>query len=68
VRVVPEGRLDKMAALITVGKTVVSAPASKPLDDARLEAKLRELAGAHAEEWMRVVGSLQSNERVSLPG
>jgi len=68
VRVVPEGRLDKMAALITAGRNVISAPASKPLDDARLEAKLRELAGAHAEEWMRVVGSLQSNERVSLPG
>ena len=53
VRVVPEGRLDKMAALITAGKTVISAPASRPLDDARLEAKLRELAGPRADAWLR---------------
>lgn len=68
VRVVPEGRLDKMAALITAGRTVISAPASKPLDDARLEAKLRELAGARADDWLRFAESLASAERVSLPG
>jgi len=67
VRVVPEGRLDKMAALITVGKTVISAPASKPLDDARLEAKLRELAGSRADAWIRLVGSLESNPKVAIP-
>ncbi|HEU5177548.1 MAG TPA: MmgE/PrpD family protein, partial [Burkholderiales bacterium] len=67
VRVVPEGRLDKMAALVTAGKTVISAPASKPLDDARLEAKLRELAGPRANAWIRLVGALESLPRVVIP-
>jgi 2-methylcitrate dehydratase PrpD len=67
VRVVPEGRLDKMAALITAGKAVISAPAAKPLDDARLEVKLRELAGPHADKWLRLVGSLESAPRVAIP-
>jgi 2-methylcitrate dehydratase PrpD len=67
VRVVPEGRLDKMAALITAGKTVISAPASKPMDDARLQAKLRELAGPAAEQWIRFAGSLDSTDPVTLP-
>jgi hypothetical protein len=64
---VPEGRLDKMAALITVGKTVIGAPASKPLDDARLEAKLRELAGPRADAWIRLAGSLESTPEVAIP-
>ena len=67
VRVVPEGRLDKMAALITAGKTVISAPASRPMDDARLEAKLRELAGPRADDWIRLARSLESTQRVTLP-
>lgn len=67
VRVVPEGRLDKMAALVTAGKAVISAPAAKPLDDVRLEAKLRVLAGQRADEWLRFAGALESTERVSLP-
>ena len=67
VRVVPEGRLDKMAALITVGKTVISAPASRPMDDARLEAKLRELAGPAADHWLRFAEALGSAERAVLP-
>lgn len=67
VRVVPEGRLDKMAALITAGKTVISAPASKPMDEARIEAKLRELAGPRAEDWLEFASSLPSSERVELP-
>ena len=67
VRVVPEGRLDKMAALVTAGKTVISAPASKPLDDARIEAKLRELAGPRADAWIRLVGSLESLPKVAIP-
>jgi 2-methylcitrate dehydratase PrpD len=67
VRVVPEGRLDKMAALITAGKTVISAPASKPLDDARLETKLRELAGASADAWLRLARSLEATGKVALP-
>ena len=67
VRVVPEGRLDKMAALLTAGKTVISAPASKPLDDARLEAKLRELAGPRADAWLLLARSLESTDKVTLP-
>ena len=67
VRVAPEGRLDKMAALMTAGKTVISAPAAKPLDDARLEAKLRELAGPGADAWLRLARSLESADRVALP-
>ena len=67
VRVVPEKRLDKMAALITAGKSVISAPASKPLDDARLEAKLRELAGPRADAWLRLAQSLEATDKVALP-
>jgi 2-methylcitrate dehydratase PrpD len=67
VRVIPDHGLDKMAALITVGETRISAPASRPMDDARIEAKLRELAGSRADEWMRFVSSLESTESVSLP-
>jgi len=67
VQVVPERRLDKMAALLTAGKTVISAPASKPLDDARLEAKLRELAGPRADAWLLLARSLESTDKVALP-
>ena len=67
VRVVPDERLDKMEAVVTPAKTKSRAPTAKPMDDARLEAKLRELAGARADEWMRFVYSLESTERVSLP-
>ena len=67
VRVVPEGRLDKMAALITAGKTVISAPASRPMDDTRLEAKLRELAGPAADQWLRFAQSLESADRAVVP-
>ncbi len=67
VRVVPDERLDKMAAIITAGESVIRAPASKPMDDTRIEAKLRELAGARADQWMQFVESLESIERVSLP-
>jgi 2-methylcitrate dehydratase PrpD len=68
VRAVPDERLDKMAAVITAGETVIAAPASRPMDDARLEAKLRDLAGSRADEWMRFVSSLESTDSVSLPG
>jgi 2-methylcitrate dehydratase PrpD len=68
VRVVPDDQLDKMAAVITAGETVIRAPASRPMDDARLEAKLRELAGPRADAWLRFVDSLESTGSVSLPG
>jgi hypothetical protein len=57
-----------MAAVITAGQTVIRVSAPKPMDDARLEAKFRDLAGARADEWLRFVASLESLERVSLPG
>lgn len=68
VRAVPDERLDKMAAAITAGESVIRAPASRPMDDARIEAKLRSLAGPRADEWLRFVDSLESTEKISLPG
>ena len=61
-------RLDKMAARIIAGKTVIEAPAARPMDDARIEAKLRELAGPSADDWIRFAESLEkTGETVSLP-
>jgi hypothetical protein len=67
VRVVPDERLDKMAALISAGGREIRALASRPMDDARIEAKLRELAGDRADEWLRVVSALESAQAVRLP-
>lgn len=67
VRVAADDRLDKMAAVITAGSTLIRVPAAKPMDDARLEAKFRELAGRRADEWLRFVDALESLERVALP-
>ena len=67
VRVVADERLDKMAALIRTGGPEIRANASRPMDDARIEAKLRELAWPRAEGWMRFVDSLESSAKVSLP-
>jgi 2-methylcitrate dehydratase PrpD len=67
VQVVPDEALDKMAAVISAGDSVIRAPASKPMDDARLEAKLRALAGARAQAWLRFADSLESAAKVSLP-
>jgi len=67
VRIEPDERLDKMAALVTLKNEVLRAPAARPMDDARVEAKLRELVGARADAWMRFVAALESTPRVSLP-
>jgi 2-methylcitrate dehydratase PrpD len=67
VSVIPGEALDKMAAIISDGKTTVRNDAAKPMDDARLEAKFRELAGARAPEWIRFVDSLDSPDPVRLP-
>jgi 2-methylcitrate dehydratase PrpD len=67
VRVVPDERLDKMAAVVTLDNEVLQAPAARPMDDARVEAKLRELAGTRADAWKQLVYSLESTARVSLP-
>jgi hypothetical protein len=37
------------------------------MDEARIEAKFRELAGSRAPEWIRFVDSLDSLHEVSLP-
>jgi 2-methylcitrate dehydratase PrpD len=67
VRVSRDDKLDKMAAAIRLGERTISAPSSKPMDDARLETKLRELAGPRADEWLRFAESLESARKVSLP-
>ena len=67
VSVVRDDSLDKMAAILSDGKTTVRAPAARPMDDARLEAKFRELAGPRAPEWIRFVDALDSPDPVSLP-
>jgi 2-methylcitrate dehydratase PrpD len=67
VRIARDESLDKMAATIGLGEHTISAAASKPMDDARLEAKLRELAGPRAEEWLRFADRLESSVKVSLP-
>lgn len=54
--------LDKMAARVEG----IDAPAARLLDDAGIEAKLRELAGARADAWLRFAASLESAEQVSL--
>ena len=63
VRIVRDDALDKMAAIVNG----VSAPASRPMDDARIEAKLLELAGPRAQAWLRLVDSLESTGKVSIP-
>jgi len=67
VSVIPDDRLDKMAAIITGDNTTLRVPGPRPMDDARLEAKFRELAGARAGEWMRFIDSLDSGEPVLKP-
>ena len=67
VRIVRDDALDKMAASLRLGARTIAAPAAAPMDDARIEAKLRELAGAHADAWLRFVAELESSRQVSLP-
>ena len=67
VRISRDGNLDKMAAVISVGKQTIDARASRPMDDTRIEAKLRELAGERADAWLRFVGGLESATTIDLP-
>ena len=64
VRVAPEPLLDKMAARIIAPGVRIDAPRSRPMDDARLEAKLGELAGARAARLAQTIAALDSLERV----
>ena len=59
--------LDKMAARIRTDRAVVEAPESRPMDDARLEAKFVRLAGVEAPRLLAAVRSLEIQQRVSLP-
>ena len=67
VRIVRDDALDKMAASLRLGARAIAAPAAAPMDDARIEAKLRALAGAHADAWLRFVSGLESSRQVSFP-
>jgi len=67
VSVVPDPSLDKMAARIRAGTTTLEAPASRPMDEARLEAKFRSLAGARAARLLDTVRALEELQQVSLP-
>jgi len=67
VRVVPDPGLDKMEAVVSDGRQTVRLAKAKPMDDARLEAKLRELAGAQADAWLQLMDKLETAERVVLP-
>jgi 2-methylcitrate dehydratase PrpD len=66
VSVVPDATLDKMAAIVRAGATTIDAPASRPMDDARLEAKFRELAGARAPQLLETVRSLETQEHIQF--
>ena len=68
VSVVPEPGIDKMAAIIEADGATIRVDAARPMDDARLEAKFREQAGAHAGTWLRFVETLESQDPVKLPG
>ena len=63
VRIVRDEKLDKMAAIVNG----IPAPAATPMDDTRIAAKLRELAGTSADQWVRFVESLESTARIALP-
>ena len=67
VGVAPDPTLDKMAARIRTDTISLDAPASRPMDDARLEAKLRSLAGARASDLLEMVRTLEALPRVCLP-
>jgi 2-methylcitrate dehydratase PrpD len=58
--------LDKMAARIRAGASVIEAPAARAMDDARLEAKFARLAGAQAPRILEAMRSLEAQQHVSL--
>jgi hypothetical protein len=67
VSIVRDESLDKMAAIISDGKTTLRADAPKAMDDARLEAKFRGQAGKRAQAWLTFFDRLESMDRVTLP-
>jgi 2-methylcitrate dehydratase PrpD len=67
IAVAADPALDKMAARIRADGAAIEAPASRPMEDARLEAKFARLAGARAARLLETVRSLETLDRVSLP-
>ncbi|MFL6566975.1 MAG: MmgE/PrpD family protein [Burkholderiales bacterium] len=65
--VAADASLDKMAARIRADGVSIEARASRPMDDARLEAKFARLAGTQAAPLLATVRSLETLNRVSLP-
>src|SRR5439155_2114721 len=63
VSIVADAKLDKMAARING----IQAPAPRPMDDVRLEAKLADPAGARAGAWLRLVRSPERLPRSRPP-
>jgi hypothetical protein len=67
VKVVPDASLDKMAAAIAVAGLEIDAPAARPMDDARLEAKFRALAKGDADGLLARVHALEALEAFCAP-
>jgi len=67
VSIARDDSLDKMAAVIEHGGGALRMDAPRRMDDARLEAKFREQAGAQAQAWLRFVRSLESQAAAALP-
>jgi 2-methylcitrate dehydratase PrpD len=67
IAVAADPSLDKMAARIRADGAAIEAPASRPMDDARLEAKFARLSGAQAARLLETVRSLETLDWVSLP-
>jgi 2-methylcitrate dehydratase PrpD len=67
VSVLPDPSLDKMAARVSAGAASISAPASRPMDDARLEAKFRSLAGKNAEPLLEMLRAMDASDPFSPP-
>lgn len=67
VKVVPDASLDKMAAAIAAAGLEIDAPAARPMDDARLEAKFRDLAKGDADGLLARVRALEALEAFAAP-
>lgn len=67
VSVVVDASLDKMAARIAAGPRTIDAPAPRAMDQARLEAKVRGLAGVRAKRILESVGSIEALQAFTAP-
>ena len=62
VRISADPTLDKMAAVVQIGDKTIKAPAPRPMTQIQLEAKVRELAGSHAEELLAFFRGLSGRQ------